>query len=134
VLLRQPLEQRQFAADVGELVRFANAFGLDAQDRPIATSPTAAGETATTAWTSNSPTCPLPRAGARRRARTHGADCVPAVRPVSGAPRREQPVEQPPRGAVGHRRLAGRLGGGDAILGEQQVDDFCRPFGAQFGR
>ena len=48
--------------------------------------------------------------------------------------KRDQPVEQPPGGAVGHRRLARRLGRGDAILGEQQVDDFGGRFGAQFGR
>jgi hypothetical protein len=37
-------------------------------------------------------------------------------------------------GAVGHRRLARRFGGRDAILAEQQVDDFQRRFAAQFWR
>ena len=47
---------------------------------------------------------------------------------------RDQPIEQATRGAIGHRRLARGVGGRDAILGEQQVDDFRRRLGTQFGR
>jgi hypothetical protein len=41
---------------------------------------------------------------------------------------RDQAVEQPTGGAVGHRRLAGRFGWRDAILAEHEVDDFGRRF------
>ena len=47
---------------------------------------------------------------------------------------RDQPVEQAAGGAVGHRRVARRFGGRDAILGEQEVDDFLGRFRAQFRR
>ena len=40
---------------------------------------------------------------------------------------RHEAVEQAAGGAVGHRRVAGGFGGRDAILGEQEVDDFLRP-------
>ena len=46
----------------------------------------------------------------------------------------DEAVEQPAGGAVGHRRVAGRFGRRDAILGEQEVDDFLGRFRAQFGR
>jgi len=49
----------------------------------------------------------------------------------AGGPERDEPVEQPPRGAVGYWRLARRLGGREAVLSQQQVDDFRRRFGAQ---
>src|ERR1700722_12618073 len=62
---------------------------------------------------------------ARRRARRAGR---------TGGGGGGEPVEQAAGGAAGHRRLAGRFGGGDAILGQQQIDDFGRRFGPQFGR
>ena len=68
----------------------------------------------------------------RRRRRARGAH-RPYSRNVGrpensrAAPSSDEPVEQPAGGAAGHRRLAGRFGGRDAILGEQQVDDFLAP-------
>ena len=77
---------------------------------------------------------PSPSATARRGGhRPYSRNAGRPVKLARGA-KRDQSVEQPAGGAVGHRRLAGRFGGRDAILGEQQVDDFRRRFGAQFGR
>ena len=78
--------------------------------------------------------CLSPPAAARRGAHRPYSRNVGRPGKLARGAKRDQPVEQPAGGAVGHRRLAGRFGGGDAILGEQQVDDFCRRFGAQFGR
>ena len=65
--------------------------------------------------------------GAPRRSQAVQPERGPARKLARGA-KRDQAVEQPARGAVGHRRVARRLGGRDAILGEQEVDDFGRRF------
>ena len=100
------------------------------------------------------PEHPFAPAGGRRQVGEFDVQAVVAVSPAAarrGAHRpysrnagrpvnsrdgaeRDQPVEQPAGGAVGHRRRGGGFGGGDAILGEQQVDDFGRRLRSQFGR
>ena len=65
----------------------------------------------------------------RRAAALIGRTAGTSGRPESSraAPSATQPIEQPAGGAAGHRRVAGGFGGRDAILGEQEVDDFLAP-------
>ena len=58
--------------------------------------------------------------------RPYSRNVGPARKFARGA-EQDEPVEQPAGGAAGHRRVARRFGGRNAILGEQEVDDFLRP-------
>ena len=53
---------------------------------------------------------------------------------LADAAKQNQQIEQPPRGAVGHRRGASGLGGRHTVLGQEQVDDLGASLGAQSGR
>ena len=71
---------------------------------------------------------PLPSAAARRGAHRPYSRNVGRPGKFARGAKHDEPVEQPAGGAVGHRRVAGRFGGRDAILGEQEVDDFLGRF------
>ena len=77
---------------------------------------------------------PLSSATARRGAHRPYSRNVGRPGKFARGAEQDEPVEQPAGGAAGHRRVAGRFGGRDAILGEQEVDDFLGRFRAQFGR
>ena len=72
----------------------------------------------------------------RRAAAVIGRTAGTSGRPgkFAGGAEQDEPIEQAAGGAAGHRRVAGGFGGRDAILGEQEVDDFLGRFRAQFGR